>query len=95
MPMVATDVGGIGEIFGPYRHRLIPCDDVGTLADRLAAMLALAPAARADDAEMLAQFVATRFTLSGMAEGVIEGYREAIARRSRGAPTHASFAYPS
>ena len=32
IPMIATKVGGIGEIFGPYRDRLICCDNPGHAA---------------------------------------------------------------
>ena len=38
--MIATNVGGIPEIFGPYRDRLIPCDDADRLADAMLAELA-------------------------------------------------------
>ena len=32
LPLIATNVGGIPEIFGPYRDRLLPPDDVEGLA---------------------------------------------------------------
>jgi glycosyltransferase involved in cell wall biosynthesis len=96
MPMVATDVGGIGEVFGPFRDRLIPCDDAELLADRLATILDLPPAARAQEAATLARFVATRFTLVGMADAVIDGYRAAIDRRRARRDTGGnSFAFSS
>ncbi len=36
LPLIATNVGGIPEIFGPYRDRLLPPDDVEALAARMA-----------------------------------------------------------
>ena len=39
VPMVATNVGGIPEIFGPFADRLGPCDDPADLARRIGAML--------------------------------------------------------
>ena len=81
IPMVATDVGGIGEIFGPYRDRLIACDDVGKLAGAIGAMLDADPAAVRQEAADLAAFVATRFSISIMADSVIAGYRDAFTRR--------------
>lgn len=82
-PMVATDVGGMGEIFGPYRDRLIPCDDPRALADSLARTLDEAPEESAAKADELADYVGAHFSLSSMAEGVLAAYREALARRGR------------
>jgi glycosyltransferase involved in cell wall biosynthesis len=81
VPIVATNVGGIGEIFGPYRDRLIPCDDPIVLAENLAAMLETDPLERQRQSVELAAFVASRFTLEGMTDAVIAGYRDAIGRR--------------
>ena len=36
VPMIATDVGGIPEIFGPFSDRLGPCGDAADLARRMA-----------------------------------------------------------
>ena len=41
VPMIATDVGGIPEIFGPYRDRLGPADDPADLQARIEATLAM------------------------------------------------------
>ncbi len=96
VPMIATDVGGIGEIFGPYRDRLIPCGDPEILAARLAQTLAQTAAQLQNDAAKLASFVAIRFTIAAMADAVLAGYTEALGRKpsDRGVPTH-SFALPS
>lgn len=96
IPMVATDVGGIGEIFGPYRDRLIACDDPMILADAMHRMVEMDPALVKQQAEDLARFVSTRFAISIMADAVIAGYHDAFARRA--APIREpkrSFALPS
>ena len=81
LPMVATNVGGMGEIFGPFRHRLIPCNEVNILADAMESAVNKEPATLRAEAGELADFVATNFTVAGMAEAVILGYREAMAAR--------------
>ena len=95
VPIVATDVGGINEIFGPFRDRLIPPDDPHVLAEIMRKMLAR-PAAETDaDSQALASFVKTKFKISDMADSVLAGYVEAMAnRRNRGAAA-TSFALPS
>jgi glycosyltransferase involved in cell wall biosynthesis len=39
-PLISTNVGGIGEIFGPFADRLIPANDPSVLADRIVRTLA-------------------------------------------------------
>jgi glycosyltransferase involved in cell wall biosynthesis len=83
VPLVATNVGGIPEIFGPYRDRLIAPNDPDALADALHRTLS-APAERLRaEADQLAGFVAARFSLCGMADSVIAAYREALAANSQ------------
>lgn len=92
MPIVATNVGGIPEIFGTMRRRLIPADNVELLGDALAAALAMAPEAQRAEARELADSVHARFPLDRMIDGVLAAYREAIAVPARrpvmGAPPH-------
>jgi glycosyltransferase involved in cell wall biosynthesis len=95
MPIVATDVGGINEIFGPFRDRLIAPDDPQILADTLRKMLARSPAELRADSQTLASFVKTKFKISDMADSVLAGYAEAIANRGHRGATTASFALPS
>ena len=96
IPMVATNVGGIPEIFGPYRDRLIPPDDPDALADALHRTLSAPVDHLRTEADQLAAFVATRFSLSGMADGVIAAYREALAKKSQNPkPFRVPFALPS
>jgi glycosyltransferase involved in cell wall biosynthesis len=78
LPIIATDVGGVHEIFGPYSGRLIPADDVGALVAAIAAALG-----DPDDMRQVAQAVRLRvrseFSLSTMVECNLAAYREAIA----------------
>jgi glycosyltransferase involved in cell wall biosynthesis len=83
VPMVATDVGGIPEIYGPFRDRLGPCGDAADLARRLEPMLDQDPAEQEDDAADLSQFVAETFKIEAMADAVLSGYRDALAFRHK------------
>jgi len=80
-PLIATDVGGIPEIFGPYRDRLGPPDDPADLARRMIEELRRAPTERARRAAELAEFVKAQFSLEQMADTVISAYLEALTRR--------------
>jgi glycosyltransferase involved in cell wall biosynthesis len=90
-PLIATDVGGIGEIYGPeHRHRLIRTDDVGVLADAIRTMLARSEAERLREAADLAETVRRNFRLDAMIDGVLAAYRDALrVRRSATAATSA------
>jgi glycosyltransferase involved in cell wall biosynthesis len=96
VPMIASNVGGIGEIFGPHRDRLIPCDNPTILAAAMQAALERSPQELHQESAALAAFVGTLFTINDMADAVLAGYVDAIAGRSRrrDAPS-ASFALPS
>ncbi|WP_342362743.1 glycosyltransferase [Terrarubrum flagellatum] len=77
-PMIATRVGGIGEVFGPWSDRLVPPGDIGALADALLRMLEMPEAQRAAEAAALAAHVKANFSVDGMIDGVLQGYRSAI-----------------
>ncbi len=83
VPMIATNVGGIPEIYGPYRDRLAPADDPADLQARIEAMLAKSKMDRQAEAAELAAHVAERFSIQTMVNSVMTGYAEALARRSR------------
>jgi len=95
MPMIATDVGGIPEIYGPYRHRLGRSDDPGDLQARIEAMLAKPEAERRAEAADLAGHVADRFSIQTMVNAVMAGYAEARARRRRPLGGAAAVASPN
>ena len=73
-PLIATRVGGISEIYGPFSDALVPADDAPALATAMAATLA-DPAAAADRAQSLRSRVAREFTVDAMVDGVLAGYR--------------------
>lgn len=80
VPIVATRVGGIAEIFGPESGRLIPADDVAALAHAILGALEDSAQLHAL-AEMLHTRVREEFTVDKMVDGGIAAYREALARR--------------
>jgi glycosyltransferase involved in cell wall biosynthesis len=82
-PIVATDVGGVPEIFGPYADRLIPCDQPETLAGAIRAALDADEAKAAREAAELANYIAANFSLETMVDDIIDGYRAALAARRR------------
>lgn len=79
---VSTDVGGIGEIYGPgHRQRLIPANDATILAGAIKAMIETPAAERLARAADLAGHVRQNFRLDDMVDGVIAGYRDALKAR--------------
>ena len=80
-PLVATNVGGIPEIFGPHAGDLIPARDVSSLAAAIEAKHAESPQERRAKAERLSEFVRCRFSLKQMVDGVLAGYEAAFAAR--------------
>lgn len=81
VPLIATAVGGVPEIFGPYVDRLISCGDAGLLARRMSDTLAMSPDALAREADDMFAFVSRAFTVEGMVNAVLEGYRDALTAR--------------
>ncbi|MEJ2378062.1 MAG: glycosyltransferase [Pseudolabrys sp.] len=83
-PLVATDVGGIPEIFGAHADRLVPPADAGALAAALVDALD-----RRDDAARTAQALRARlqeaFSVDAMVEAVLKAYQDARAGLRRGA----------
>jgi glycosyltransferase involved in cell wall biosynthesis len=83
VPLIATRVGGVPEIFGPFAEKLLPRDNPEVLADAIEARLDAPASARAEEATALAAFVQQRFSVSAMSDGVIAAYREAMSARLR------------
>lgn len=77
-PIVATNVGGVPEIFGAQAHRLVPPNDAPALANAMRLMLAMSSHARESLATEMAAFVRENFTLDLMTQGVLRGYRDAL-----------------
>jgi glycosyltransferase involved in cell wall biosynthesis len=82
LPLVATRVGGISEIFGPDSGALVPPDDVPALAEALAATLGDPGAAQAA-AGRLRDRVKAMFSADVMTEAVLAAYADAEARAAR------------
>ncbi|HVY20039.1 MAG TPA: glycosyltransferase family 4 protein [Bauldia sp.] len=74
MPLVATNVGGVAEIFGNDAERLVPPNDVTALADAMSSVLA-APGAALAKAAALNIRIRAIFTVEAMAATVDSIYR--------------------
>jgi glycosyltransferase involved in cell wall biosynthesis len=82
-PLIATDVGGIKEIYGPrHADRLIPANEPTILAEAIRKALATPPAERLAQAADLALHVRANFCLNAMIDGVLDAYRTALAKRA-------------
>jgi len=80
VPIIATKVGGVPEIFGPHAAHLIPPDDSGALVAAIRKTL-FDPAATARVAQEVRARVRAEFSLASMVEGGLTAYREALALR--------------
>ncbi|MBI5319913.1 glycosyltransferase family 4 protein [Bradyrhizobium sp.] len=81
MPMVAANVGGIPEIFGPdHADALFAPNIVGAMADAIEGALDDMEAAQAR-ARSLRERIFQHFSQKAMVEGVLAGYRDAFANR--------------
>ena len=94
LPIIATNVGGIPEIFGPFRRRLIASDRVDELADVLIETLATPEADRQAAARLLAESVHRRFSIDRMVDGVIGSYRDVLEAKTRTTRSDAPAAAP-
>ena len=80
-PLVATNVGGIPEIFGDQSDQLIPPSDVNILAAAILAKVSEPESVRRAKAETLSRVVRQGFDIEVMVEQGIAGYRAARAQR--------------
>ncbi|HXW25671.1 MAG TPA: glycosyltransferase family 4 protein [Xanthobacteraceae bacterium] len=80
VPMLATNVGGIPEIFGPQSPQLLPAGDAPALAAAITAALG-DPAGIRAAAQALKARVRGEFTAEAMGEAVLAAYRAARDRR--------------
>jgi glycosyltransferase involved in cell wall biosynthesis len=80
VPIIATEVGGVPEIFGPHAPHLIAPDDITALVEAMRAALA-DPAATHRVAEQVRARVRAEFSLSTMVDCGLAAYREALALR--------------
>jgi glycosyltransferase involved in cell wall biosynthesis len=77
-PLIASRVGGIPEIYGPLADALVPPEDATVLAGAITRNLE-DPATSAALAQKLHDRVAAGFSVDGMVEGILAGYRAALA----------------
>ena len=80
IPMVAADIGGIPEIFGPHADALFAPSNVDAMAAAIKTALD-DPAAASARAKTLQQRILLHFSQDAMVEGVMAGYRDAFADR--------------
>jgi glycosyltransferase involved in cell wall biosynthesis len=80
MPIIATRVGGMPEIFGSDAPHLIAPDDAAALAAAIGAAIA-DPAPLRQVAQAVHARVRCEFSAAAMVEGGLAAYREAIAMR--------------
>jgi glycosyltransferase involved in cell wall biosynthesis len=79
LPIVATRVGGVPEIFGPRADELVPPGDSAALADAIDRILAN-PAQAAHDAKVRREWLLPRFHIDVMQEQVEKLYRSVLDR---------------
>jgi glycosyltransferase involved in cell wall biosynthesis len=81
LPVIATNVGGVPEIFGAGADRqLVPADDIGALMTAITAALDNPEKSHADAQALMAR-VRYEFSLRTMVECNLAAYREAVATR--------------
>jgi glycosyltransferase involved in cell wall biosynthesis len=81
VPMVASRVGGIPEIFGPDASALLPPGDPGALAAAIARELQPGEAPRETTLRLQAR-VRAQFSIRAMTDAVLAAYDEALASRN-------------
>lgn len=82
VPILATNVGGIPEIFGPMSGELLPAGDADALAAAMS-RLSADPGAAAEAAMRRRAMIAEEFSLTGMAARVESVYRVGVNRRRK------------
>jgi glycosyltransferase involved in cell wall biosynthesis len=82
MPIVATQVGGIPEIFGPAADQLVAPGDSGALAQAIEDMLAH-PERIAADVAARRDWLHPRFNIEAMQNQIEALYRDILARKHR------------
>ena len=90
-PLVATNVGGIPEIFGAFSSDLVPPGDCEALSAAILHILDEEPSRRQGRARALSNSLRTRFSMNRMATDVLCGYAAAFsAKRTRTASVPAT-----
>ncbi|HEV2516879.1 MAG TPA: glycosyltransferase family 4 protein [Devosia sp.] len=79
-PVIATDVGGVREIYGPTAASLLPAADAGALRRAMQAALDN-PVAAAREANLRLAHIRAGFSISHMTDQIEALYRQALAAR--------------
>jgi glycosyltransferase involved in cell wall biosynthesis len=80
LPVIATRVGGVPEIFGPQTKHLIAPDNIGVLVSAITAAIE-APGEVRRVMQQVKSRVHREFSMTAMVDGGLAAYREAIALR--------------
>jgi glycosyltransferase involved in cell wall biosynthesis len=80
VPVIATVVGGLSEIFGPDADKLVPAGDASVLRHTIEAALRDVEATHKLASRLQARVRAT-FSADAMTEAVLAAYREALQER--------------
>lgn len=89
VPMIATRVGGMAEIFGAEAGRLLPAGDAAALCEAMKHKLGQGSEKTAAEAQRLQAHVRGTFSLNAMAEGVGQVYLAAMEARRAAKPARA------
>ena len=81
VPIIATRVGGIADVFGPQSSRLVPPGDAAALAAAIGAALA-DPVEIKRAAAIVQARVRSQFTIDAMVDGGLAAYRDALAKKA-------------
>ena len=79
IPMIAANVGGIPEVFDTHKDALFPSGSVDAMASAIASALD-DPATVLAQAQTLRERIAQQFSQNAMVDGVLAGYRDALAK---------------
>ena len=82
-PLIATNVGGVKEIFGPTAASLIAPGDTDALTTAMADTLENQAAAR-QEAERRLNWIHDNFSIEKMTDGIEKAYREALSNKMTG-----------
>ena len=80
LPLIATKVGGISEIFGPDAGELVAPNDASALAKAIGQALG-DPTGRAEAALRLQSRIRTEFSADVMSAAILNAYQETLAQR--------------
>jgi len=79
-PVLSTNVGGIGEIFGPTSASMFPPADANALRAAMQGFLDN-PEAAAKEAQIRLDYIRPRFSIAHMVDQIEELYRDVLAKR--------------